>query len=106
MLIACRKTARIEPASLSRSTLPGRAVDYVVALKLDSTIDQAWRRLRPRMSIKSWNHTTWARRNPIAIHIETKGLVKSWTRAWGFHAKSHMKSVIRQIRHFHHEVLR
>ena len=81
MLIACRKTARIEPASLSRSTLPGRVIDYVVALKSDSILDQAWRRLRPlpNMSIKSWNHTTRARRNPIAIHVETKGPMKSWT---------------------------
>lgn len=76
-----RKTARIEPVSLARSALPGRVVDYVVALKPDSVIDQAWHRLRPLpgVSIKSWNHTTRARHNPIAIHVETKGPMKSWT---------------------------
>lgn len=76
-----RKTARIEPASLARSSLPGRVVDYVVTLKPDSVIDQAWHRLRPLpgVSIKSWNHTTRARHNPIAINVETKGPMKSWT---------------------------
>ncbi|KAL9078306.1 MAG: hypothetical protein Q9157_002769 [Trypethelium eluteriae] len=75
------KTARIEPASLVRSTLPGRVIDYVVALNPDPSIKQAWRRLRllPCASIKSWNHTTRARHNPIAINIETKGPMKSWT---------------------------
>lgn len=76
-----RKTARIEPASLARSTLSGRVVDYVVTLKPDTAIDQAWRRLRPLpgLSVRSWNHTIQARRNPIAIHVETKGPMKSWT---------------------------
>ncbi|RMZ72063.1 MFS monocarboxylate transporter [Pyrenophora seminiperda CCB06] len=75
------KTARIEPASLARSTLPGRVVDYVVALNPSSATKQAWRclRLLPGISIKSWNHTTRARHNPIAINIETKGPMKSWT---------------------------
>jgi len=42
---------------------------------------EAWNRLRPLPSepIKSWNHTTQARHNPIAIQIETKGPFKSWT---------------------------
>ncbi|PVH90851.1 hypothetical protein DM02DRAFT_397619 [Periconia macrospinosa] len=71
----------IEPASLARSALPGRVVDYVVALTPDPAIKQAWRSLRllPGASIKSWNHTTRARHNPIAINIETKGPMKSWT---------------------------
>jgi len=73
--------ARIEPASLARSALPGRVVDYVITLKPDSAINQAWHRLRPLpgVSVKSWNHTTRARHNPIAIHVETKGPMKSWT---------------------------
>lgn len=33
----------------------------------------------PDACIKSWNHTTRIRHNPIAIHIETKGPMKSWT---------------------------
>ncbi|KAI9657282.1 MAG: hypothetical protein M1829_006927 [Trizodia sp. TS-e1964] len=71
----------IEPASLARSTLPGRVVDYVVTIKPDEAIKQAWLHLRPLrgMPIKSWNHTTRARQNPIAINIETKGPMKSWT---------------------------
>ncbi|KAA8570598.1 hypothetical protein EYC84_002855 [Monilinia fructicola] len=75
------KTAKIEPPSLSRAPLPGRVVDFVVALKPDKIIDQAWQQLHPLpgVSIKSWNHTTRARRYPIAIHIETKGPMKSWT---------------------------
>ncbi len=81
MLMAYIKTARVEHASLSRSILPGRVVDYAVALKLDSIIGHAWHRLRPLsgVSINSWNHTTRARRNPIAIILETKGPMKSWT---------------------------
>lgn len=56
-------------------------VDYVIALTPDPAIKQAWRSLRllPGASIKSWNHTTRARHNPIAINIETKGPMKSWT---------------------------
>ncbi|PSN58847.1 hypothetical protein BS50DRAFT_595117 [Corynespora cassiicola Philippines] len=75
------KTARIEPASLARSAFPGRVVDYVVALNPNTATKQAWRSLRllPGASIKSWNHTTRARHNPIAINIETKGPMKSWT---------------------------
>jgi len=75
------KTARIEPASLARSPLPGRVVDYVVTLKPDSIMNQAWHHLPPLpgVSIRSWNHTTRARRNPIAIHVECKGPMKSWT---------------------------
>lgn len=56
-------------------------VDYVIALTPDPAIKQAWRSLRllPGAPIKSWNHTTRARHNPIAINIETKGPMKSWT---------------------------
>jgi hypothetical protein len=56
-------------------------IDYVVTLKPDAAIDQTWHRLQllSGMSVKSWNHTTRARRNPIAIHVETKGPMKSWT---------------------------
>ncbi|KAF2752970.1 hypothetical protein EJ05DRAFT_421878, partial [Pseudovirgaria hyperparasitica] len=81
ILIVSRKTAKIEPGSLARSILPGRAIDYVVTFKPDSTINQAWTRLRPLpgLSIKSWNHTTRARRNPIAIHVDAKSPMKSWT---------------------------
>ncbi|ORY01182.1 hypothetical protein BCR34DRAFT_494068, partial [Clohesyomyces aquaticus] len=75
------KTARIEPPSLARSTVPGRVVDYVVTLNPNPATKRAWHRLRllPGTSIKSWNHTTRARHNPIAINIETKGPMKSWT---------------------------
>ncbi|KAL8908301.1 MAG: hypothetical protein Q9171_005509 [Xanthocarpia ochracea] len=75
------KTARIEPASLARSKLPGRVVDFVVALNQDPATQQAWRRLSPLPGapIKSWNHTMRARHNPIAINIETKSPMKSWT---------------------------
>ncbi|KAH7020659.1 hypothetical protein B0J12DRAFT_393722 [Macrophomina phaseolina] len=75
------KTARIEPAYLARTSLPGRVVDYVVALAPNPAIDQAWRSLGllPGTAVKSWNHTSRARRNPIAINIETKGPMKSWT---------------------------
>ncbi|KAF2257717.1 hypothetical protein CC78DRAFT_505823 [Lojkania enalia] len=75
------KTARIEPPSLARSTVPGRVVDYVVTLNRNPATEQAWRHLRllPGASIKSWDHTTRARHNPIAINIETKGPMKSWT---------------------------
>ncbi|KAH8723966.1 hypothetical protein GQ44DRAFT_773545 [Phaeosphaeriaceae sp. PMI808] len=74
------KLARIEPASLARSTLPGRVVDYVVALNPDPATKQACRCLHLLLGapIKSWNHTTQARHNPIAINIETKGPMKSW----------------------------
>ncbi|KAF2260949.1 hypothetical protein CC78DRAFT_584248 [Lojkania enalia] len=75
------KTARIEPASLARSAFPGRVIDYVVTLNPNPATKQAWRSLRllPGASVKSWNHTTRARHNPIAINIETKGPMKSWT---------------------------
>ncbi|PVH91884.1 hypothetical protein DM02DRAFT_647160 [Periconia macrospinosa] len=69
------KTARIEPASLARSTFPGRVVDYVVALTPDPATKRAWRSLRllPGTSIKSWNHTTRA---------HGKSQTATWTDAW------------------------
>lgn len=73
------KSAKIEPSSLTRSCLPGRIVDYVLALNPDAIITRAWRFLPPLPGAlsKSWNHTTRLRHNPIAINIETKGPMKS-----------------------------
>lgn len=61
--------------------MPGRVVDYVVALSKDPATEQAWRNFPPLKgtSIESWNHTYRERRSPIAINIETKGPMKSWT---------------------------
>ncbi|KAF1811548.1 hypothetical protein P152DRAFT_467159 [Eremomyces bilateralis CBS 781.70] len=63
-----RKTARTEPASLVRSALHGRVVDYVVTLKPDSAINEAWDRLRPlpgepidKPEIAIWTDT-WLKR--------------------------------------------
>ncbi|KAF2453090.1 hypothetical protein BDY21DRAFT_388301 [Lineolata rhizophorae] len=66
------KTARIEPASLARSALPGRAVDYVVALKPDSAIDQAWHRLRPLPGVSG----------PMKSWTDGKPQIAIWTDAW------------------------
>ena len=75
------KTARIEPPELASAELPRRVVDYVIALKPDSIISQAWNTLKPASSTvtKSWNHTLRVSREPIAINIETKAPEKSWT---------------------------
>ncbi|KAH6612964.1 hypothetical protein C7974DRAFT_74545 [Boeremia exigua] len=75
------KTAKTEPTWLARNSLPGRVVDYVVTLNRDTATEQVWRDLRPLegASIKSWNHTCRERHSPIAINIETKGPMKSWT---------------------------
>lgn len=81
MLTIGSKTARIEPAWLARNSLPGRVVDYVVTLNRDTATEHVWRNLRPLegASIRSWNHTSRERHSPIAINIETKGPMKSWT---------------------------
>ncbi|KAI1670790.1 hypothetical protein Ptr902_08132 [Pyrenophora tritici-repentis] len=76
------QSARIDPPFLSNNNLPGRIIDYVVCLKPDSTISNAYRTLRPLTANtnKSWNHiTNTARDLPFAIHIETKSPMKSWT---------------------------
>jgi hypothetical protein len=77
-----RQSARIDPPALSNHNLPGRIIDYVVCLKPDSTISNAYRTLQPLTANtnKSWNHiTNTARDLPFAIHIETKSPMKSWT---------------------------
>lgn len=81
---ACRKTLAIEPRWLARTTvgLPGRVIDFVVALEPDAVIKQAWHKLQPLPGehIKAWNHATRTlRENPIAFNVETKGPNKSWT---------------------------
>lgn len=75
------KSARIEPATLARRTLPSRVVDYTISLGFDSSMAAAFGRLQPLhpLPVKSFNHTTRDRKNPIAVHIETKGPMKSWT---------------------------
>ncbi|EFQ91698.1 hypothetical protein CFE70_010569 [Pyrenophora teres f. teres 0-1] len=76
------QSARIDPPALSNNNLPGRIIDYVICLKPDSTISNAYRTLRPLTANtnKSWNHiTNTARDLPFAIHIETKSPMKSWT---------------------------
>ncbi|RYN35571.1 hypothetical protein AA0117_g12369 [Alternaria alternata] len=76
------QSARIDPPALSNNNLTGRIIDYVVCLKPDSTISNAYRTLRPLTANtnKSWNHiTNTARDLPFAIHIETKSPMKSWT---------------------------
>ncbi|KAI8930654.1 hypothetical protein NX059_012263 [Plenodomus lindquistii] len=76
------QSARIDPPALSNDSLPSRIIDYVVCLKPDSTISNAYRTLRPLTTNtnKSWNHITkTARDQPFAIHIETKSPMKSWT---------------------------
>ena len=55
-------------------------VDFVLALEPDATLDAAWRSLPPAGSAaRSWNHTIRARHQPIAVNIETKAPLKSWT---------------------------
>lgn len=75
------KSVRIEPLFLARSRLPGRIVDYVIALNPDAAITHAWCTLLPLSSApsKSWNHTTRLRHKLIAINIETKRPIKLWT---------------------------
>ena len=74
------KSVRIKPLFLARSRLPGRIIDYVIALNPDATIAHAWCTLLPLSGApsKSWNHTTRLRHKPIAINIETKGPIKLW----------------------------
>ncbi|KAH8707026.1 hypothetical protein GQ44DRAFT_777593 [Phaeosphaeriaceae sp. PMI808] len=83
------KTLSIDPKALARTKegIPRRIIDYVIALKPDEVIKQAWHTLEPLSidgvnTIKSWNHVTRNRNlriHPIAINIETKGPHKSWT---------------------------
>ncbi|EOA85580.1 uncharacterized protein SETTUDRAFT_72639, partial [Exserohilum turcica Et28A] len=75
------KTARIDPPALCNHNLPGLIIDYAVCLQPDSIILSAYRSLRPLASntVKSWNHVTRLQHLPIAINIETKGPMKSWT---------------------------
>lgn len=76
-----KKSARIDPSALCNKNLPGRIIDYVVCLQPDSTMTDAYRSLRPLAAntVKSWNHVTRLQNLPIAISIETKGPMKSWT---------------------------
>ncbi|KAF1938276.1 hypothetical protein EJ02DRAFT_469074 [Clathrospora elynae] len=76
------QSACIDPPALSNNNLPGRIIDYVVCLRPDPTISNAYQTLRPLAANtnKSWNHiTNTARDLPFAIHIETKSPMKSWT---------------------------
>ncbi|KAL5113179.1 hypothetical protein ACEQ8H_008957 [Pleosporales sp. CAS-2024a] len=77
------KSAKVAPLSLARETPPKRVVDYVLCLKPNTTIETAFRSLKPLPGgvNKSWNHvlhTEGVRKNPIVINIETKNPMSSW----------------------------
>jgi hypothetical protein len=77
-----RKASRIDPTQLGRPGLPNRIIDYVIALKPNNALKTAYRALPPLSvnTVKSWNHITKnVRDEPIAINIETKAPMKSWT---------------------------
>lgn len=77
-------SARVEPPALARARLYRPVVDYVFDLRpfaAIATASSAWGSLRPLPGerLRSWNHTTMVRGHPIAINIEVKGPMKSWT---------------------------
>ena len=77
-----RKSERIEPAWLSPYGVPKRVFDYVVTLVPDAEIKEQFRALKPVPGtiIRSWNHTIQRlNEHPIAVNIETKSPLKSWT---------------------------
>lgn len=70
----------IQPASLAKDGTPKRIVDYAIVLQPDTALKSAYNHLQPLPpATKSWNHINKIRHKPIAIDIETKSPMKSWT---------------------------